>query len=96
MGPTLVWAGTHTARFHALDDRQKGCLLDQMEPHTAVMAQGDAILYNSAIFHCGGANVSQKRRTLMSVSFTHPEAILKGTTDSLLDEYRGKLRVGTL
>ena len=96
MGPTLVWGGTHTAEFHAMAADEKACLLDQMQPHVAVMEQGEALLYNSLLFHCGGENASQTRRTVMSVSFTHPEASLEGTTDSLLAQYQGKLRVGAL
>jgi len=96
MGPTLVWGATHTRQFHRLAPHEKACLLDEMPPHAAVMRQGEALLYNSLVFHCGGANLSQARRTLMSVSFTHPGATIQGTTDSILDSYRGQYSLADL
>jgi len=67
MGPTLIWGGTHTPAFHALSQHEKACVLDQIEPHHATLQPGEAVLYSSLVFHCGGANVSNRSRTLLSL-----------------------------
>ena len=36
-------------------------------------AQGEAVLYDSAIYHAGGANVGMGRRSLLSLSFINPD-----------------------
>ena len=36
------------------------------------IAQGEVVLYDSAIYHAGGANVGMGRRSLLSLSFINP------------------------
>ena len=58
LGPTLIWPGTHTSAFHALQPHEQACLLDEMPPVEMLLPKGSGVLYDSSIFHAGGANNS--------------------------------------
>ena len=74
MGPTHFCPETHAPRCFP-DERwrppteslaaDKG--LTWFEMHA-----GDAVLMDSLTWHCGGANTSERRRTLCAISFVEP------------------------
>jgi hypothetical protein len=74
----------------------QACLLDESPPVAMLLPKGSGVLYDPAVFHCGGANDSEQLRSLLSVSFRHPwhDAAPgeRGSTDSLLPEYRDAFR----
>jgi ectoine hydroxylase-related dioxygenase (phytanoyl-CoA dioxygenase family) len=92
MGPTKLWPGTHGKQFHDLPTVAKSFLLDEMKPKVMVATQGDCVMYNSLVFHCGGENTSSRRRSLLSVTFGRSR-LNKGTTDSLRAEYAGRFKL---
>lgn len=91
MGPTLIWDGTQSYNFHEKDHRERELLLQCMPPSRLIMNQGGVAIYNSMVFHCGGANKSNIRRSVLFASFQHPEKLVRGRggTDSILPEYKG-------
>ena len=60
------------------------------------MRAGDIALMSSGLWHCGGANISGCRRTLLVASFARTGEHPAGSTYSLLSELKGKHTVGTL
>lgn len=101
MGPTRVLPGTHTEEFHRRfrDDGYKGRRARQAaescDEHMACEC-GDAFLMDSRLWHCGGSNQSGLRRRLLYVSFGVPHCVPAGSTYSILDEYKQRLRVRAL
>jgi len=86
MGPTRFYPGTHAP-----------CCFpgERWLPPTAALAAerqsawfelraGDAVLMDSLTWHCGGANASEWRRTLLSASFVAPMAGGTGDDDASL------------
>ena len=96
MGPTQLWPETHAEAFHALDDDARAAHLRSHPPVAAELKRGEGILFDSLLFHRGGANSSTRRRSLLSVSLApnSDDATFQGTTDSIFDLYRGKFALG--
>lgn len=105
MGPTLVWPRTHTVEHHATlwgvsvasklsvaeADKAFGVAHKQM-----TLSKGDLVLYDSRTMHCGGANSSEKRRSVLCVSCMGPGIRPDGTTWTMLPSLRNLLKLGDL
>ena len=81
MGPTLLFPRTHGQQFH--EQFTKAAVLhgssatDEMmlssKDHVhALLGAGDCVLMDSRLMHCGGANQSRRRRSLVSFSLGRP------------------------
>eukprot|EP01052_Picozoa_sp_SAG31_P043205 SAG31_NODE_7122_length_1783_cov_1.274941_1_plen_89_part_00 len=55
--------------------------------------EGDCVLMDSRLFHCGGGNSSNVRRRLLYFSLHVPGNLPPGSTYSMLPRYTGKLRL---
>merc|ERR1712048_88845 len=100
MGPTHVWPCTNTVEHHAtlwgthvagklsIEDADKafGVAHKQM-----TLKQGDLVLYDSRTMHCGGANNSDKRRSVLCMSVMGPGIRPDGTTWTMLKSLRNRL-----
>ena len=101
MGPTRVWPGTHAAAWHCrllkLDPAATSEALGLRRSFDCDVRQGDCVLMDSRLWHCGGANRSDARRTLLVASFLsrhgHPPY---GSTYSLLEHLTGQLTLREL
>mmetsp|Transcript_14987 Transcript_14987/g.41463 ORF Transcript_14987/g.41463 Transcript_14987/m.41463 type:complete len:425 (-) Transcript_14987:38-1312(-) len=100
MGPTHVWPETNTVEHHAtLWSSHVGGKLSVAEadkvfgvPHQKmVLGQGDLVVYDSRTMHCGGANVSDRRRSVLCVSTMGPGLRPDGTTWTMLRSLRNRL-----
>mmetsp|Transcript_11089 Transcript_11089/g.27684 ORF Transcript_11089/g.27684 Transcript_11089/m.27684 type:complete len:405 (+) Transcript_11089:51-1265(+) len=105
MGPTLVWPQTNTVEHHAtlwgtavggklsVDEADKafGVAHKQM-----TLGKGDLVLYDSRTMHCGGANVSDKRRSVLCISVMGPGIRPDGTTWTMLPSLRNQIVVNKL
>jgi len=101
MGPTVMYPGTHTPDFHqryfgnkSTASKQLDCLGGQKKIHLT-MKKGEAVIMDSRLLHCGGANTSKERRHLLCVSFLGPGPPPDGSTASLLTEYRNKFTLAS-
>ena len=56
MGPTVLWAGSHTGRAHASWYDEKVGYLARTPVRVGLLRKGDLLLFDSRILHCGGAN----------------------------------------
>merc|ERR1712211_216281 len=45
--------------------------LEKSDPAVALLDAGDGTLYDGRTLHCGGANRSNVRRTLLNITFCH-------------------------
>jgi len=100
MGPTHVWPGTNTVEHHATlwgtgasekmytgeADKAFGVVHKDM-----TLKKGDLVMYDSRTMHCGGANTSSKRRSVLVVSTMGPGIRPDGTTWTLLRSLRNRL-----
>ena len=68
MGPTVLWAGTHTAAAHAAWEEDKAGFLGGARARVGALAKGDVLLFDSRLLHCGGENRAA-RRALFYFSF---------------------------
>lgn len=97
MGPTSVWPGTHAAAFHARSPAERARHLALEAPAGGGAARrGDALLFDSRVYHGGGAN-GEARRLLLSATFKSAAAHAgadAGTTDSLLPHLAGRWTLG--
>ena len=97
MGPTRVWPGTHAAAFHAKSPAERARHLALEAPAGGGAARGgDALLFDSRVYHGGGAN-GEARRLLLSATFKSAAAHAgadAGTTDSLLPHLAGRWTLG--
>jgi len=105
MGPTHVWPGTNTVEHHATlwGTNTSGKLhvpeADKafgIEHKDMTLRKGDLVMYDSRTMHCGGANTSQKRRSVMVVSTMGPGIRPDGTTWTILKSLRNRLLVSDL
>ena len=70
MGPTLMLPGSHKASAHRKARSLGPQALLRDHPHVVMdLSAGDVVLMDSRLWHCGGANQSSRRRTLLVVSF---------------------------
>lgn len=89
MGPTVLYPRTHTQDIHHQLWLQPklDCppLLRNHPQESAVMSIGDALIMDSRLWHRGGANRSDRRRSLLVLSFVSATGERpKGSTYSLL------------
>ena len=101
MGPTRVWPGTHDAAFHCRLWHSSCAEIEAaLHERTAVdcdVRQGDCVLMDSRLWHCGGANTSELRRTLLVASFMGTRGQPPyGSTFSLLEHLTGQLSLSGL
>jgi ectoine hydroxylase-related dioxygenase (phytanoyl-CoA dioxygenase family) len=103
MGPTHVWPATNTVEHHAtLWNTHVGGKLSVAEADNAfgvagqrmTLRKGDLVLYDSRTMHCGGANISDKRRSVFVLSTMGPGIRPDGTTWTLLPSLRNRLHMG--
>ena len=88
MGPTTFIPKTHTAAAHAeFDDVSKRDAMLEIRPNVvALLNAGDASLFDSRTFHCGGAN-NEKTRALFYISFRNPRATMPiGNVGSIMPD----------
>ena len=96
MGPTVLWPGSHM-RVHLHDrmsaqQRAEGC-----ERTPGVLRKGEALVMDSRLVHCGGANRSASDRVLFYHSWCLPGVTAdqgNGATTSMLPEYQDKMTFG--
>jgi|EP01047_Picozoa_sp_COSAG01_P082221 ectoine hydroxylase-related dioxygenase (phytanoyl-CoA dioxygenase family) len=99
MGGTIVLLETnrssHAHSTLGADEDGHGMLADvDRWPQLSFQGSaGDAMLMDSRVLHCGGANTSLQRRRLLYMTFKLPDCNPAGSTYSLLDEYRDCLRL---
>eukprot|EP00966_Prymnesium_polylepis_P006860 158127-Prymnesium_polylepis.1 len=101
MGPTRVWPGTHAAAWHCrllnLDAAATAAALRERPAFDCDVRRGDCVLMDSRLWHCGGANVSEERRTLLVATFLgscgQPPY---GSTWSLLEHLAGQISLRAL
>jgi len=105
MGPTHVWPGTNTVEHHAtLWSTNTGGKLHVAQADKAfgvdhrnmILKKGDLVMYDSRTMHCGGANNSQKRRSVFVVSTMGPGIRPDGTTWTMLKDLRNRLLLSDL
>jgi len=105
MGPTHVWPATNTVEHHAtLWGTNTGDKLYVAEADKAfgithrdmTLKKGDLVMYDSRTMHCGGANNSQKRRSVLVVSTMGPGIRPDGTTWTMLKSLRNRLLISDL
>ena len=100
MGGTIVLPGTNrSVRAHSAlgaDEGGVGMLTDPRRwPQLRFQGSvGDAMLMDSRVLHCGGANTSCQRRRLLYMTFKLPDCNPAGSTYSLLREYTDLLVLG--
>mmetsp|Transcript_17560 Transcript_17560/g.40647 ORF Transcript_17560/g.40647 Transcript_17560/m.40647 type:complete len:404 (-) Transcript_17560:121-1332(-) len=102
MGPTHVWPGTHTVGHHAtLWGTSVGGKLSVAAADEAfgvdrvdmTLEKGDMVVYDSRTMHCGGANTSQSRRSVLCISLMGSGIRPDGTTWTMLRSLQNKLRL---
>lgn len=105
MGPTHVWPKTHTVEHHAtLWNTHIGGKLDVDAADAAFGVQhkkmclkkGDLVLYDSRVMHCGGANNSEKRRSVFCISCMGDGIRPDGTTWTMLKSFKNKISLDML
>lgn len=92
MGPTIMYPMTHTDQsFHM------GISSDHVPKHhiQCCLKSGDAVVMDSRLLHCGGANTSDKPRMLFYFSLNIAETgIPVGSTMTMLSSLQGKCFLG--
>ena len=74
MGPTRFWPNTHEPRcFPGGVWLPPTSLLAERRSVWYALRAGDAVLMDACTWHCGGANTSGIRRTLLAASFVAPD-----------------------
>ena len=97
MGATLMWPGTHTVEFQDELERAGGALLRSRMAVHMDLEVGGAVVMDSRLWHCGGANLSgadgglPQQRCLLVLSFAQPAFFPQGPTYSLLPSLAGRL-----
>jgi len=99
MGPTHVWPNTNTVEHHATlwghaADKLSVDAADKafgVEHKKMTLRKGDLVLYDSRTMHCGGANISENRRSVMAISIMGQGIRPDGTTWTMLKSLRNRL-----
>uniref|UniRef100_A0A7S2TLU8 Phytanoyl-CoA dioxygenase n=1 Tax=Lotharella oceanica TaxID=641309 RepID=A0A7S2TLU8_9EUKA len=100
MGPTNIWPGTHQAFFCEF---YKPRMLGPRDPYywknkpkLMTVNAGDAVLMDTRVMHCGGANSSKRERMLFHFSFETSgvdKNAPSGFTYNLVPELKGKYQL---
>ena len=100
MGPTRLLPRTHNEKSHMrLRDPQPSAGTRRYRDAAAKLAvdmscgAGDVYMMDSRLWHRGGGNASQRRRRLLYVTFGVPYCRPEGSTYSLLEELKGRLKL---
>jgi ectoine hydroxylase-related dioxygenase (phytanoyl-CoA dioxygenase family) len=101
MGPTHLWPATHTVEHHATlyEKGSTGGVFSLADADTAfgvshkdmTLRKGDLVMYDSRVMHCGCANVSSNRRSVLCISLMGPGIRPEGSTWTMLDSLRKRL-----
>merc|ERR1712100_108883 len=104
MGPTLVWPGTNTVDHHTTFwNTNLGKRLEVEEADSAfsvprremLLKKGDLVFYDSRTMHCGGANRSANRRSVLCMTLMGEGMKPEGSTYTILDSLRNKYRLAS-
>ena len=82
MGPLNYWPGTHTEKWTGRLNMDNRCQM--------IGEAGDAVIMNSRLLHCGGANSSFRRRPVFYFTFLGKGNKPVGSTFSLVEDLEGK------
>jgi len=102
MGPTHLWPGTHTVNHHAtlwgtcVGGKLSVAAADEafgVDRVDMTLQKGDMVIYDSRTMHCGGANTSQSRRSVLCISLMGPGIRPDGTTWTMLPSLQNRLRL---
>lgn len=105
MGPTHVWPRTNTVEHHAtlwgtsvsgklsVEEADEAFKVEHRKMN---LRRGDLVLYDSRTMHCGGANSSDRRRSVLCISTMGPGIRPDGTTWTLLDSLKGRISLTKL
>lgn len=103
MGPTHVWPCTnnflcHAQLLQASEGRDFISVPEADEilgiPHTKMtLAKGGLVVYDSRTVHCGGANASDRSRSVLGISFMGSGLKPDGTTWSMVPSLRHKFNL---
>ena len=108
LGPTRYCLNTHAPHcFHDGEwlappddysrlDPRAGERLAESPPTWFALEAGDAVLMDSTAWHCGGANTSKSRRTLMAISFVEVIADQDQKLGGVSARSTGRLRLSDL
>lgn len=100
MGPTTFIPGSNCKATHRImDSEAKGKRYLQSAPHVlSTLSKGDAAIYDSRTYHCGGANRSPRSRSLFYFTFTNPAGMAQDDDSwnvaSIRADSRGRFRLG--
>lgn len=74
MGPTSFLLGTHTAKENTRfnNEHQRDSQLSTADCRVSTLNEGDAVIFDARILHCGNANDSTTSRALFNLSFRSP------------------------
>lgn len=104
MGPTLVWPGTNTVEHHTTFwNTNLGNRLEVEEADTSfgvpkremLLKKGDLVFYDSRTMHCGGANISSLRRSVLCLTLMGEGIKPEGSTYTMLQSLRNKFRLSS-
>ena len=98
MGPTLMFPSTHTPAAHcayAHTGVSEGRVLRELAHVHCTLSCGDAMMMDSRLLHCGGANISDRSRSVLYFSFADSALTSwpTGSTYSMRDDERGQYRL---
>jgi ectoine hydroxylase-related dioxygenase (phytanoyl-CoA dioxygenase family) len=95
MGPTIFFPRTNTPEWHRKyrmrDDDLEGLLGESVHVR-GLLGIGDAVLYDTRLLHCGGAN-TQQRRALLAISAQLEDSSNRHVHANIRGGYRSRLRV---
>ena len=92
MGPTVLWAATHTVAAHATWEEERVSFLERSVARVATLRKGDLLLFDSRVLHCGGSNLAESggRRRIFYFSLKRARrATGKSGPGTLRAELRG-------
>lgn len=103
MGPTSFLLKTHTAKaiqiFESGDMDAKDEQLGNADCRLATLCQGDAVLFDARVLHCGGANDPEggDTRAMLNFSFRNPKVSGDlGYKGSIMPGYVGAMTLGDM
>mmetsp|Transcript_106856 Transcript_106856/g.300426 ORF Transcript_106856/g.300426 Transcript_106856/m.300426 type:complete len:300 (-) Transcript_106856:13-912(-) len=74
MGPTRFLLGTNHGDAHERFQESPAAFIRDASCAVALLAVGDASVYDGRTLHCGGANRSNSERVLFNVTFCHADS----------------------
>ncbi|KAL3804588.1 hypothetical protein ACHAWO_012263 [Cyclotella atomus] len=96
MGPTCFLTGSQSEKINELfncgNTSQKDDVLTKSTARLSTLKQGDCVLFDARILHCGNANESSETRALFNFSFRNPAVTGDlGYKGSIRPGYEGKM-----